>query len=91
MGGLYTCTVTNDKPSSASATYTVQGASDTVLQLYPNALEICLSFKCCIHISWDYASDTPWNLAIMDTIGESQFVCYREVSLVEKFDIFLLL
>ena len=34
MGGLYTCTVANDKPSEDSATYTVQGTSDTVLQLY---------------------------------------------------------
>ena len=34
MGGLYNCTVTNDKPSGDSATYTVQGTSDTVLQLY---------------------------------------------------------
>ena len=36
MGGLYTCTVANNKPSEDSATYTVQGASDTVLvfQLY---------------------------------------------------------
>ena len=25
LGGLYTCTVANDKPSSASSTYTVQG------------------------------------------------------------------
>ena len=29
-----------------------------------------------------------WNLSIADTIGESQFVRYREVSLVERFDIF---
>ena len=29
-----------------------------------------------------------WNFSIMDTIGESQFVRYREVSLVERFDIF---
>ena len=28
-----------------------------------------------------------WNLSITDTIGESQFVRYREVSLVERFDI----
>ena len=34
MGGDYTCTVTNNKPSEDSATFTVQGASDTVLQLY---------------------------------------------------------
>ena len=34
MGGLYNCTVANDKPSKDSATYTVQGTSDTVLQLY---------------------------------------------------------
>ena len=35
MGGLYTCTVANDSPlsSSASATYAVQGASDTVLHV----------------------------------------------------------
>ena len=26
MGGLYTCVVVNEKPSSASATYTVQGS-----------------------------------------------------------------
>ena len=25
LGGLYTCTVSNDKPSEDSATYTVQG------------------------------------------------------------------
>ena len=33
MGGLYTCTVANNRPSSssASATYTVQGAGDRVL------------------------------------------------------------
>ena len=30
LGGLYTCTVANNKPSEDSATYTVQGASDTV-------------------------------------------------------------
>ena len=34
MGGPYTCTVSNNRPSSssASATYTVQGTSDTVLR-----------------------------------------------------------
>ena len=26
LGGLYTCTVSNDKPSEDSATYTIQGA-----------------------------------------------------------------
>ena len=31
MGGLYTCTVANNKPSEDSATFTVQGTSDTVL------------------------------------------------------------
>ena len=30
-----------------------------------------------------------WNLSITDTIGESQFVRYREVSLVERFDILM--
>ena len=35
MGGLYKCNVTNEKPSEDSATHTVQGASDIVLQLYP--------------------------------------------------------
>ena len=34
MGGLYTCTVANKRPSSASASYTVQGGSGTILQLY---------------------------------------------------------
>ena len=29
VGGLYTCTVANNKPSEDSATYTVQGASDS--------------------------------------------------------------
>ena len=33
--------------------------------------------------------DVQLNLSIMDTIGESQFVCYREVSLVERFDILM--
>ena len=57
MGGLYTCTVANVKPSEDSATYTVRGASDTVLQLCMclNALEVTAYFKCCIHISCDYA------------------------------------
>ena len=32
--------------------------------------------------------ELQWNLSIADTIGESQFVHYREVSLVERFDIF---
>ena len=30
LGGLYTCTVTNDKPSSASATINIQGIIHTV-------------------------------------------------------------
>ena len=30
-----------------------------------------------------------WNFSITDTIGESQFVRYREVSLVERFDILM--
>ena len=30
-----------------------------------------------------------WNLSITDTIGENQFVRYREVSLVERFDILM--
>ena len=30
-----------------------------------------------------------WNLSITDTIGESQFVRYREVFLVERFDILM--
>ena len=30
LEGLYTCTVTNNKPSEDSATYAVQGASDIV-------------------------------------------------------------
>ena len=34
MGGLYNCTVANKRPSSASASYTVQGGSGTILQLY---------------------------------------------------------
>ena len=29
-----------------------------------------------------------WNFSIADTIGERRFVRYREVSLVERFDIF---
>ena len=43
-----------------------------------------------------YSCDFPmvcitiqWNLSITDTIGESQFVRYREVSLVERFDILM--
>ena len=34
-------------------------------------------------------STIQWNLSITDTIGESQFVRYREVSLVERFDILM--
>ena len=45
MGGLYTCTVANDKPSGDSATYTVQGTSDTVLQLYMYVSQ-CLRDHC---------------------------------------------
>ena len=45
MGGLYTCSVTNNKPSEDSATYTVQGASDTVLQLYVYVSQ-CLRDHC---------------------------------------------
>ena len=30
LGGLYTCTVTNDKPSTASATINIQGIIHTV-------------------------------------------------------------
>ena len=33
-GGDYTCTVSNNRPSSASASYTVQGAGDIALQLH---------------------------------------------------------
>ena len=45
MGGDYTCIVANNKPSEDSATYTVQGASDTVLQLYMYVSQ-CLSDHC---------------------------------------------
>ena len=34
MGGLCNCTVANKRPSSASASYMVQGASGTILQLH---------------------------------------------------------
>ena len=40
--------------------------------------------ECC-----DLDSSVQWNLSITDTIGESQFVRYREVSLVERFDILM--
>ena len=33
--------------------------------------------------------EVQWNLSITDTIGESQFVRYREVSLVERFDLLM--
>ena len=59
MGGTYTCTVANNKPSMTSATYTVKGASDTVLQLYTYVSQ-CLKDHCLsltVHISCDYASD----------------------------------
>ena len=46
LGGLYTCTVANNKPSQDSATYTVQGTSDTVLQLYVYLFQ-CLR-DCCL-------------------------------------------
>ena len=36
-----------------------------------------------------YFDLVQWNLSIPDTIGESQFVRYREVSLVERFDILM--
>ena len=40
--------------------------------------------RCCL-----VAKLLQWNLSITDTIGESQFVRYREVSLVERFDILM--
>ena len=45
MGGPYTCTVANNKPSLTSATYTVQGASDSLLQLYMYVSQ-CLRDHC---------------------------------------------
>ena len=64
MGGLYKCTVANNRPSSssASATYTVQGASDTVLQLYMQCLrDHCLILikcaLCTFHVTINYDSD----------------------------------
>ena len=46
MGGFYTCTVANKKPSSASASYTVQGASAIILQLYMYASTLYLLNHC---------------------------------------------
>ena len=34
LGGLYTCTVANDKPSSATASYTVKGTACTFSRTY---------------------------------------------------------
>ena len=39
LGGLYTCNVSNDKPSQDSATFTVQGSSE-IFQF---------QFKVCVH------------------------------------------
>ena len=37
-GGLYTCTVSNNKPSTASATITLQGSKKNIITVYTHAL-----------------------------------------------------
>ena len=55
--------------------------SQTTIQNHYDLLPTYLS-------SFDLYMYVQWNLSITDTIGESQFVRYREVSLVERFSIF---
>ena len=43
LGGLYTCTVTNNKPSEDSTSYTVQG--DGRMQYYVMCVNHCLSMS----------------------------------------------
>ena len=67
----------------------------TVTQIYHHLIH-CISFSFNMEADLELVRDhvpqslvVQWNLSITDTIGESQFVRYREVSLVERFDILM--
>ena len=40
LGGVYTCTVSNDKPSEAVATFNTQGNNIIIIILYSSSLSI---------------------------------------------------
>ena len=46
LGGLYTCTVANEKPSTDSASYTVQGAVCKVHEIFFQFLLLKLPYTC---------------------------------------------
>ena len=48
LGGLYTCTVTNNRPSSASASYTVPGTNDMVVLYY--SYVVCSSYISSLYV-----------------------------------------
>ena len=57
LGGNYTCTVSNDKPSSASASYNVPGIITAMYSVVPTisnnsvSTVLCLTYSRCVFYS----------------------------------------